>query len=163
MPLLKKRYLPAAIIAAVFLALCLAAWRLHNPPVLYRMTLLPPHTRAWKLNDHGQAVGCVYENGHTRLFLWDRTQGVQDLGFAGWDCTINNAGQIAGTMATDPNSPRSKRAFLWECGEGKTMLGTLGGGISLVLAMNNRGQIVGISDTADGSPHMPFSGTKKLG
>jgi probable HAF family extracellular repeat protein len=139
--LLKRRSLQAAI-AAAFLVLAFLVWRPYNPPTLYRMTILPPHTHAWRLNDHGQVVGDLYENGHTHLFLWDRTHGVQDLGFPAMGCTINNAGQIAGTMRTDPNSDE---AFLWEPAKSMTMLGTLGGKISRAFAMNNHGQIAGVS------------------
>jgi probable HAF family extracellular repeat protein len=104
-------------------------------------------------------VGYVYENGHSRLFLWDRAHGMQDLGFAGWACTINNAGQISGTMQTDPNC---EEVFLWEPDKGRTILGTLGGKRSSVYAMNNRGQIVGMSNTADGKPRA-FLWDKKTG
>jgi probable HAF family extracellular repeat protein len=137
------------MVAAVFLVLGLLAWRLYNPPALYRVTILPPHTRVLRLNDRGQVVGQVYENenGHGHLFLRDRTHGMQDLGFAGWCSTINNAGQIAGTMLTDPNT---EEAFLWEPDKGVTMLGTLAGKRSHLSAMNNHEQIVGMSDTADG-------------
>jgi probable HAF family extracellular repeat protein len=154
MPLLKRRYLPAAIIAAVFLALGLPAWRLYNPPALYRITILPSlggvNTIAERLNDHGQVVGRIYDHGYDRPFLWDRTHGIQDLGFPGVGLRINNAGQIAGTMRTDAGIPQ---AFLWEPGEGVTMLGTLGGKASSGNAINNRGQIVGESTSADGSSH----------
>jgi probable HAF family extracellular repeat protein len=147
---------------AVFTAVGVLVWRLHKPPALYRITILPAHLLAERLNDQGQVVGLVYENGGTRPFLWDRTHGIQDLGFVGgcprglW---INNAGQIAGTMPTDPNC---SEAFLWEPGKGVTMLGTLGGRRSYVNAMNNRGQIAGMSYAADGSPR-PFLWDKETG
>ena len=85
-------------------------------------------------------------NSDVRLFLWDRQNGMQDLGpVSGHQLTINNAGQISGTMPMDPNS---EQAFLWEPGKGGTMLGTLEGKGSLVFGMNNHGQIIGISRSA---------------
>ncbi|MEN6337093.1 MAG: hypothetical protein ABFE01_22780, partial [Phycisphaerales bacterium] len=146
----------------------LLVWRLYTPPALYRMTILPSLdgrcTHAFHLNDKGQVIGIVYDaNGHTRSFLWDRTHGMQDLGFDGLGCMINNAGQIAGTMRTDPNNDE---AFLWEPGKDRTMLGTLGGKISRTYAMNNRGQIVGVSLDANDFLHTflwdKTTGMKKL-
>jgi probable HAF family extracellular repeat protein len=45
-------------------------------------------------------------------------------------------------------------AFLWEAGTGIQDLGTLGGGYTVALAINARGQIVGWSatDAASGGP-----------
>src|SRR4030042_145907 len=151
--------LKVAILVVATFGIVLLGWHLYSPPALYRVTLLPSigglNTHADSLNDHGQVVGLVYDIGsHTGPFLWDHTHGVQDLcpGGAYRGLRINNAGQIAGTMPIDPNNPKSETAFLWEPGKGRTMLGTLGGKRSIVHAMNNRGQIVGMSATADGVP-----------
>ena len=65
-------------------------------------------------------------------------------------CDINNAGRIASSMV-DPNG--NDRAFLWEPGKGRTLLGTLGGKTSYVMAINSRDQIVGTSETAAGLHH----------
>jgi len=157
------------VLTAVFLAAGFLVWRLWWSPALYRMTILPSLdgrcTHAFRLNDKEQVIGIVYDaNGHTRSFLWDRIHGAQDLGFANtWNVMINNAGQIAGTMRTDPNNDE---AFLWEPGKGRTMLGTLGGKKSLALAMNNHGQIVGVSLDANDFLHAFLwdkdTGMKKL-
>ncbi|HNS19634.1 MAG TPA: hypothetical protein PKH24_04005 [Sedimentisphaerales bacterium] len=161
----RKRKTLAVVSVAAFLAVGFLTWRVCHPPALYRMTILPLHTHAWRLNDHGQVVGSVYENGCDRPFLWDRTHGIQDPGLGGvyLGLTINNAGQIAGTMRTDPNSDE---AFLWEPGKGRTMLGTLGGKRSLAFAMNNHGQIVGVSLDANDFLHAFLwdkeTGMKKL-
>ena len=56
---------------------------------------------------------------------------------------INNIGQIVGSAAI--NGPT--HAFLWDDGE-VTDLSTLGGSSSEALAMNDIGQIVGMSDDA---------------
>jgi len=57
---------------------------------------------------------------------------------------INNAGQIVGKSAD--------HAFLWEHGK-MTDLGTLGGNVSSANAINDRGEIVGESETATGELH----------
>ena len=59
---------------------------------------------------------------------------------------LNNFGQVVGTSAN--------HAFLWENGA-MTDLGTLGGGLSAANAINDKGQIVGESTTANGEKH-PF-------
>lgn len=158
MALLRRRHLLVMIALVAVLAAGFLAWRLCRPPALYRMTILPTlgglNTFVESLNDRGQVVGLVHDRGGSRPFLWDRTHGIQDLGFIGGyhrGLRINNAGQIAGTMP--PTDPNSQEAFLWESGKGRTLLGTLGGRTSWAHEMNNHGQIVGTSTTADESPH----------
>ncbi len=148
---MKQRYRFAimGLIAATILSL-LAAGLLWKGPKLYTATVLPSlggwHNRPHAINDLGQVVGEEHVGQDQRLFLWDRENGVRDLGSVTGDpLVINNAGQISGTM-TDPNGNR--QAFLWEPGCGRRMLGTLGGRTSIALAMNNHGQIVGISYNA---------------
>ena len=99
---------------------------------------------ALSLNDRGQVAGLGSTPlGDSRLFLWDRENGIQDLGpMIYGSVTINNSGQISGNVRLDPNH---YEAFLWKPGEGRTGLETPGDGSSLAIAMNNRGQIVGYS------------------
>jgi len=102
----------------------------------------------------------------TRAFLWDKRNGMQDIGtLGGPDAAspfINERGQIAGfsytsDMAVDP--------FLWEPPTSRhpngTMidLGSLGGtsgGEGDGVALNNRGQVVGASNLAGDLNFHPF-------
>ncbi|MGE5295779.1 MAG: hypothetical protein ACM3VT_13210, partial [Solirubrobacterales bacterium] len=86
---------------------------------LYRVTVLPSYggmpflPRA--LNDRGQIVGLMMRaGGGFSVSLWDRKQGLRDLGIATDDLDrpmINNLGQVAGVL-TDAN--RNETVFLWD-------------------------------------------------
>lgn len=146
----RRRFLAIAAVVAIPIGGFLS-WRLYRPPALYRMTILPSlggrSTLALSMNDVGQVAGVESIGTNRHYFLWDHGNGMQDLGPAIGDwLIINNAGQIAGTMSSDPNG----KAFLWESGKGMTMLDTPESKGTSVTAMNNRGQVVGVSKTADG-------------
>jgi probable HAF family extracellular repeat protein len=92
-----------------------------------------------------------------RAFIWDKHEGMQDLGtLGGTDAQaflINDAGQVAGysyTSSTQPGACFSvpTDSFIWEKDKGMRDLGTLGGTCTLAAAMNNRGQITGESFTS---------------
>jgi probable HAF family extracellular repeat protein len=92
----------------------------------------------------------------TRAFIWDKRDGMRDLGtLGGTDAQaflINDAGQVAGysyTSSTAQGScfPVPTDSFIWEKDKGMRDLGSLGGTCTLVAAMNSRGQIVGESST----------------
>ena len=106
-------------------------------------------TRPWGINNAGQVVGqSRSSNSHTRAFLWDQVNGIQDLGFPSggsdsWAYGINDRGQITGYWWTEPGATYC-RAFLWENGVW-TQLGTLGGPHSYGLAVNGQGHVVGYS------------------
>jgi probable HAF family extracellular repeat protein len=133
----------APVIALLLIGLLVLVQRRHVQ--LYKVTVLPSlggtRTRPEAINDRGQIAGLADVAGGTHLFLWDRENGMQDLGPTGsGGVHINSAGQVAGTM-TDPNG--NGRAFLWDPKDGKQMLGTLGGTSSIASELNNRGQVVG--------------------
>jgi hypothetical protein len=148
-----RRRVAASLLFASALVGCILAWTLRERP-LYRVAILPslggPCAEGCSLNDIGQVVG-VEDAGDDagRLFLWDRRGGVRDLGLVTSDpIVIDNSGRICGTMP-DANGPR---AFIWRPGSGRVVLDTRGGRHSVALAMNNRGQVVGLSYFADGLP-----------
>jgi probable HAF family extracellular repeat protein len=148
-----SRRLVLTFLCTVAVVAGVLSWALYRP-ALYSVTILPSlggsHIDAHSLNDAGQVVGVGHMGGEEeRLFLWDRRSGMQDLGPVDGDpLCIDNAGRICGTMP-DPNGPR---AFVWHAGKGRTILDTLGGAHSVALAMNNCGQVVGLSYDANGIP-----------
>ncbi len=149
----KSRWLVLAFLGVAAGVAAVLAWGLHEP-ALYRVTILPSlgiwPTEATSLNDVGQVVGVAHvDDEKERLFLWDPKSGIQDLGpVYGDPLIIDNDGRICGTMP-DANGPQ---AFIWRPGKGRTRLDTLGGAHSVALAMNNRGQIVGLSYNTNGTP-----------
>lgn len=104
------------------------------------------------MNDRGAVVGgsTLADDVTFHGFLW-RDGKMTDLGtFRPTD--INNKGQIVGT--------RDDRAgaYLWRAGK-LTDLGTLGGSSSHPTAINDHGDVVGMSATADGR-NVPFLWSK---
>src|SRR5690349_16640749 len=75
---------------------------------------------------------------------------------------VNDQGVVVGSASVGPEV-----AFIWSIKKGMKSLGSLGGGSSEAMAINNSGQVVGWSLTSDGSMH-PFqwisgSGMQDLG
>jgi probable HAF family extracellular repeat protein len=149
---------------------------------------------AFAVNNHGQVTGgstngtadpySIYyfgifgisTGGQTRAFVWDKHNGLQDLGTLGGPdalaTLINERGQIAGVSYTSstpnpnngpctPNVP-TQDPFLWEKGAGgMTDIGTFGGTCGQPDALNNRDQVVGLSYLAGNLTYHPFLWDKR--
>ena len=112
-------------------------------------------SHASAINNLGQIAGeSDAKDGTTHAFLWHRGT-MTDLGSlgsyiggsGGHVMAINEGGEVIGTtIFADPNSRfgRYRHGFLWKNGRMRD-LGTLGGRLTEVAAINERGQIVGRS------------------
>ena len=107
-----------------------------------------------EMNERGQVVACSDTNSTINPvtgtptidpFLWDKEQGMIDLGTLGGTsgCAIylNNRGQVVGysNIAGD----LTFHPFLWERGEGMKDLGTLGGTFGFANWISDAGEIAG--------------------
>jgi len=113
-------------------------------------------SEAWAVNAHGDATGQAADaTGALHPFLWHNGR-MTNLGALdpsapyGIGNDINNRDWIVGSI--DVAGGTAMHAFLWRDGR-MTDLGTLGGRFSGATAVNDRGQIVGRSETAAGEWH----------
>jgi probable HAF family extracellular repeat protein len=157
-------------------------------------TLGGSHSMGAGINSHGQVVGLALNgiadpfsifdlqifgssNGtQTRAFVWDKHNGMQDLGTLGtgndaWGNFENERGQVFGSSYTNttPNPVTglpTTHPFLWERGQGMTDLGSLGGTVAgsevadFAGGINNLGQVAGGSTLAGDMIFHPFLWTK---
>ena len=110
-----------------------------------KYTWLGVGTRAYDLNDAGQAVGVGNNNGSSRAFLYDAINGVQYLGTLDQNnfgvssaYGVNNAGQVTGATYTGS----AYDAYIYDTTNGWTDIGTLRGGAT-GLCINDAGQVAG--------------------
>lgn len=108
------------------------------------------------INDAGQVVGWSYVSSNaspfcvtgflaTDSFIWNRKDGMKDLGSLGGTCTLatdlNNHGQVVG--ASNLTGDQKQHAFRWEHGSMQDLGGSLGGDYTGAYAMNDAGAVVG--------------------
>jgi probable HAF family extracellular repeat protein len=152
----RKWIIGGVLLVLVFGGGALVFLRKPRAPVLYKTTILPSlggnYTTAYAINDHGQVAGVSrLADGDEHLFIWDRANGMRDLGPADFfPSAINNKGQILASLR-DPDGHR--RAFLWDPNKGRTTLPTLGGDTVEAGELNNLGQVVGNAETPSGVQH----------
>jgi probable HAF family extracellular repeat protein len=130
------------------------------------VTELPPFpgdstSAATAINQRGQAVGisgdCDIAVGRfsaRHAVLWDhgRVREIPNLGGSAWHTPmdVNDSGVVVGFSNPpglgDPEGEFIAHAFLWDGGSSATDLGVLDGdAVSEALAINARGQVVGVS------------------
>jgi probable HAF family extracellular repeat protein len=99
------------------------------------------------INESGQVTGTSFPlNSEGHAVIWE-DGAISDLG-RGVAMAINNAGDVV----IQRDAGTTPRAFLWHRGV-LTDLGTLGGAWTLVHAINDRGQVIGVSEVASGEGH----------
>lgn len=122
---------------------------------------------AISINNRGQVVGVSYVNSipsalcsgvqlgfvfTTGSFIWDKKNGMQDIGSLGGTCTVaydlNNRGQVVGQSSQlgDPTT----LAFVWDATTGIKQLPTAANLYGAAFAVDDAGEIVGLGDAPDG-------------
>lgn len=123
---------------------------------------------ALDINNSGQVVGyssTATEYDHA-FITGPNGVGMTDLGNggAGWFAnSINDFGQVVLTSFGRGTPQYQNNVITGPNGMGIILLGTLGGGHSTAYDINNSGQVVGTSQTADGSFHAFITGPNDMG
>ncbi len=99
-------------------------------------------SEAITVNDQGQVLGKLKDNGIWQVFLWDEEDGLQILDVpSDSKVSLNNCGQIAGS--------HSNGVFLWFPQTGIFNLGPFDGGIVTLNKINDNGQLIVTSQSKE--------------
>lgn len=139
------------------------------------------------INNRGEVIGVASNatpdansmsfNGYqARGFIWDRQNGMQDLGTlsGGTDsiaAMINEPGHVVGWsyISSAPNANCSNQfalaigSFIWDKKTGMTDLGSLGGTCTLAADLNDKDQVVGFSNTTGDQQSHAFAWDRTTG
>jgi probable HAF family extracellular repeat protein len=113
------------------------------------------------INERGQVVGWSYTNSvaspvcpgfgfalTTGSFIWDKKNGMKDLGSLGGTCTLafdlNNRGQVVG--GSSGTGDQAFHPFVWDAGTGITKLPTNAGLYGDARWINDHGEALGWGD-----------------
>jgi probable HAF family extracellular repeat protein len=111
--------------------------------------------QAIRINERAQVIGDSYTSSDPGVcfgvtsgaFIWDRENGMVDLGSLGGTCTValdlNNHGQVVGTGLVSGDS--YQRAFLWQNGRLRDLGGSVGGNNTGAIAISENGGAVGLA------------------
>jgi probable HAF family extracellular repeat protein len=123
---------------------------------------LDPIPDPFSLFDFG--IGGLTSGTQTRAFLWENGH-LRDLDTLGgpdaWALFVNERGQVAGySYINGTPNPSTKvptqDPFLWTEERGMVDLGSLGGTSGFPVGLNNRGQVIGVSNLAGDQITDPF-------
>lgn len=109
-------------------------------------TLECDSSSAYCINDIGQIVGSYLIQNRKFFFIRnaDGETSLIDLPLTAEPVKLTNRGFIAGNYKSDDGN---KRGFFWSYDTGFVELGSLGGATTIVCDINERGQVVGQSET----------------
>lgn len=117
-------------------------------------TLGGPTSQALSVSKTGEVVGTsITAAGIEAVFLWTRERGMRSLGTPGGDpialaTSVNTLRRVVGLSLPGGNVDGVFLPFLWTPGRGMRRLPTLGGDRGQAQDLNELGQIVGTSWTA---------------
>jgi probable HAF family extracellular repeat protein len=113
------------------------------------------YSAATGINKEGRVVGYTATSGQTtdtRAFIWDRADGMRDIGTLGGQYSraqsINDIGMVTGSAQLGTGFG-TFHAFVWDEAGGMRDLGTIGGDVSDGRAINEKGHVTGSSTVDD--------------
>ncbi|MBQ5945971.1 hypothetical protein [Massilia sp. ST3] len=121
-------------------------------------------SEAWTMNDAALAGGFAdVADGSIHATVWDSAGRVTDLGtmggLRGFTYHVNRWGAAAGV--SDSAGKESELAFYWSPRSGRVPIGARNAGVRLVAALNDRGEVAGLTETAGG--FLPYLWSRSRG